>query len=402
VATGKHITDLAVESEARGSFSPDSRWLATSAHNRGIQLWRVGDWQPGLQFDMARGACWNPANSLLAVTETLGVIRLIDPENGRKLVELTGPRAAWYSPACFSADGARLIATAGDRTGLVVWDLRLIRRQLQELGMDWDLPELPASPEPARSQERLTVQIDPGFLRQPLFADDRQAVAVLSIAIATQPLCGEAYLHRGMAYGRLKTPASAIADYQNFLMRVPTNDSRRPEVNLRIAANYESLGDTKHVLETLAQVVDSPLELIPSPGGFAKMCNDAVWEHVKPSNSSITPLVIKLLDRALEITPLNSDYLNTYGVAMYRMGRFAEAVRFLEKGLDLRQRPDPFDLFFLAMCHARLGQRDQALACFEQATKLVQAEPNIAKNLLAELKAFRVEAEQTLGVVSVK
>jgi tetratricopeptide (TPR) repeat protein len=248
----------------------------------------------------------------------------------------------------------------------------------------------------------LTVQIDPGFLRQPLFADDRQAVAVLSIAIATQPACGEAYLHRGMAYGRLKTPASAIADYQNFLMRVPTNDSRRPEVNLRIAANYESLGDTKHVLETLAQVVDSPLELIPSPGSFAKLCNDAVWEQVKPSNASITPLIIKLLDRALEITPLNSDYLNTYGVAMYRMGRFAEAVRFLEKGLELRQRPDPFDLFFLAMCHARLGQRDQALACFEHATNMAQAEPNIAKNLLAELKAFRAEAEQSLGVVSAK
>ena len=127
-----------------------------------------------MQFAKARGACWNPANSLLAVTDALGVIRLIDPENGRKLFELTGPGATWYSPACFSADGARLIATAGDRTGLVVWDLRLIRRQLQELGMDWDLPEWPANPELARGQERLTVQIDPGFC-QPIFADDRQS-----------------------------------------------------------------------------------------------------------------------------------------------------------------------------------------------------------------------------------
>jgi len=46
VATGKYITDLAVEYEAGGCFSPDSRWLATSARNRGIQLWRTGDWQP--------------------------------------------------------------------------------------------------------------------------------------------------------------------------------------------------------------------------------------------------------------------------------------------------------------------------------------------------------------------
>ncbi len=402
VATGKYITDLAVEPEAGGYFSPDSRWLTTYARNRGIQLWKTGDWQPGMQFAMARGACWNPANSLLAVTDTLGAIRLIDPENGRKLFELTGPSATWYSPACFSADGARLIATAGDRTGLVVWDLRLIRRQLQELGMDWDLPELPANPELARSQEPLTVQIDPGFLRQPLFADDWQALAVLSVAIATQPFCGEAYLHRGMAYGRLQKHASAIADYQSFLMLSSGNDLRRPEVYLRIAANYESLRDTNHVLETLAQVVDAPLELIPWPGNFTRMCNDAAWEQVKPSNATITPLVISLLDRAVEITPLSSDYLNTYGVAMYRMGRFAEAVRFLDKSLELRERPNPFDLYFLAMSHARLGQRAKALACFEQATNLVQAEPNIAKKLIEELRAFRIEAEQTLGIVPVK
>ena len=402
VATGKHITDLAVESEARGSFSPNSRWLATSAHNRGIQLWKVGDWQPGMQFAMARGACWNPANSLLAVTDTLGVIRLIDPENGRKLFELTGPSAAWYGPACFSADGARLIATAGDRTGLVVWDLRLIRRQLQELGMDGDLPELPAKPGLGRNQERLTLQIDTGFLRQPIVADDRQALAVLSVAIATQPFGGEAYLHRGMAYGRLQKHASAVADYQSFLMLSPGNDPRGPEVQLRIAANYEYLRDTNHVLEALAQVVDAPLELIPWPGSFARMGNDAAWEQVKPSNATITPLAISLLDRAVEITPLSSDYLNTYGVALYRMGRFAEAVCFLDKSLELRQRPDPFDLYLLAMSHARLGQRERALACFEQAASLVQAEPNIAKNLLAELRAFRIEAEQTLGIVPVK
>ena len=224
----------------------------------------------------------------------------------------------------------------------------------------------------------------------------------MSVAIATQPFCGEAYLHRGMAYARLQKHASAIADYQSFLMLSSGNDLRRPEVYLRIAANYEFLRDSNHVLETLAQVVDAPLELIPWPGNFARMCNETAWEQVKPSNATITPLVMSLLDRAVEITPLRSDYLNTYGVAMYRMGRFAEAVRFLDKGLELRERPDPFDLYFLAMSHARLGQRDKALTCFEQATSLVHAEPNIAKNLLAELRAFRIEAEQTLGIVPVK
>jgi Tfp pilus assembly protein PilF len=402
VATGKHITDLAVESEANGYFSPDSRWLTTCARNRGIQLWKAGDWQPGMQFPMARGSCWNPANGLLAVTDALSVIRLIDPENGRELFQLTGPGATWYCPAYFSADGARLVATAGDRTGLVVWELRLIRQRLKELGMDWDLPELPAAPETAKPREPLTVQIDPGFLRQPIFADDRHALAVLSIAIAAQPISAEAYLQRGMAYGRLKAHKMATADYQAFLALSPKNDVRRPEVYLRIASNYEILEDTNHVLGAIAQIVDVSSELIPWPGHFAKLCNNLAWELVKPANAHATALVLKLIDRAVEVAPYNADYLNTYGVAMYRIGRYPEAIRILAKNRELRQRSDPFDLYFLAMTHAKLGQHDIALSCFDQATSLVKAQPNLDKNLLAELADFRIEAQEALGIVPSK
>jgi hypothetical protein len=44
-------------------------------------------------------------------------------------------------PACFTPDGTRLIATGSGATALYVWDLRLIRQQLKELGLDWDWPE---------------------------------------------------------------------------------------------------------------------------------------------------------------------------------------------------------------------------------------------------------------------
>jgi hypothetical protein len=41
---------------------------------------------------------------------------------------------------------------------LYVWDLRLIREGLKELGLDWDEPPYPPSPNPAtRKLLRLTV-----------------------------------------------------------------------------------------------------------------------------------------------------------------------------------------------------------------------------------------------------
>ena len=46
-----------------------------------------------------------------------------------------------YRQRSVTPDGTRLIARSADSRGFYVWDLRLIRGQLQQLGMDWELPE---------------------------------------------------------------------------------------------------------------------------------------------------------------------------------------------------------------------------------------------------------------------
>jgi hypothetical protein len=58
---------------------------------------------------------------------------------------------------------------------------------------------------------------DPGFLRGPVFEDDRQEIVFLSLSLSVQPLNPEAYLQRGMAHGRRRDPHRAIADYDRFL-----------------------------------------------------------------------------------------------------------------------------------------------------------------------------------------
>jgi tetratricopeptide (TPR) repeat protein len=46
--------------------------------------------------------------------------------------------------------------------GISVWDLRLIRRQLKDLGLDWDWPEFPATTKADGPPTPLTIQlIDP-------------------------------------------------------------------------------------------------------------------------------------------------------------------------------------------------------------------------------------------------
>ena len=55
----------------------------------------------------------------------------------------------------------------------------------------------------------------------------------------------------------------------------------------------------------------------------------------------------------MELAPGESMYLNTHGVALYRAGRFAEAVAVLERSLAAGfGQYDGFDMFFLATVDA--------------------------------------------------
>ena len=91
-------------------------------------------------------------------------------------------------------------------------------------------------------------------------------------------------------------------------------------------------------------------------------------------------------------------FLNTLGVTLYRAGRYAEAIATLEKSLAVGLgRSDGFDLFFLSMAHYRLGHRELAGACQEQAVLWLRGRRNLTEQESQELTAFRAEAESMLA-----
>jgi hypothetical protein len=160
----------------------------------------------------------------------------------------------------FSRDGTQLIGVTKDSQCTRVWDLRLIRKGLQELGLDWDSPPFPAAqPEPSMPDRPLQVQLDLGemedeaVIRGRTPEELRKLVAINSVITHFQPCNWKAYRQRGRIYGALAEPRLAIADYSMALALLPTTDANRIELLSRRASNYLVLHENDKGLADIRQ-----------------------------------------------------------------------------------------------------------------------------------------------------
>jgi WD40 repeat protein len=145
--SGRLVKDLRIRHHmCEVGFSPDGKWLMTTGG--GCRLWAVGSWEAGPVIGSETSFAFSPDGRVLAVAGD-GPIRLVDPASGREYVRLDAPEQTRLRIQCFTPDGAHLIAVGTESRGLHIWDLRRIRQQLGELGLDWDAPPYPPEPPPA-------------------------------------------------------------------------------------------------------------------------------------------------------------------------------------------------------------------------------------------------------------
>jgi uncharacterized protein HemY len=103
---------------------------------------------------------------------------------------------------------------------------------------------------------------------------------------------------------------------------------------------------------------------------------------------------VRLAERAVEIDGSRAMYWNTLGVAHYRDGQYQKAIQALERSLQSGgDSTAGFDLVFLALCHARLGDDSAADDCFRRAAAWLESrKTSLAQRWIDELSQFLAEA----------
>ncbi|MCI0408997.1 MAG: tetratricopeptide repeat protein, partial [Acidobacteria bacterium] len=198
------------------AFSPDGKWLVTGTYAE-YRFWEVGSWQERHSLPRANAGTtigwivFSPDGKMVALLHDMSEVRLVDPETRRVFARLpTGG-----GPYCFSPDGSQLVTYAGRDGAFQVWDLRLIRQQLAEMGLDWDLPPypLPSSLTPRPQEEGQGV-------RGPL----RVKVLPPKPLPPSEELDAEAHLERGLLYVQFRQYKLAWGDFN----RAGTLNPKRP------------------------------------------------------------------------------------------------------------------------------------------------------------------------------
>jgi WD40 repeat protein/tetratricopeptide (TPR) repeat protein/tRNA A-37 threonylcarbamoyl transferase component Bud32 len=400
-----HLSTLEPVSPAPVAFSPDGTRLVASTNQRRHILWDLPAIRAQLRT-MDLDWDWPPASTGEALVESLHPLRAIVVDG-----EALEP-SAWRAAERTALD-TRLLADPSDAEAwldrgwlrLRAWDMRGALADLEH-GVrlrpeDDEALYLLAGAYLSAGEPAAAISTLDAYLRRradDLEAREMRGFAALdlgrfadAVADFTTVLAKDAGRRRAregrvQAHVGLKQRPQAIEDLQ-WMERVGPQDRGLVDLHNwatdRLGRRHSAAADFTGTAERLPQdalgLNNLAEKLLTGPAGL----RDPGW-------------ALTLARKAVEKDPANARYINTLGVALCRCGRFAEAIRVLERSLALGGgQTDGFDLLFLAIARHALGQVDRARADVDRALSWIQSR-HVSAEWLRELKMFHAEAMRML------
>ena len=339
--------------------SPDGKLVASASDDATLRIWDIASGDPVATLrghtEGALCVAFSPDGKHLVSGSADRTLRIWDRDARQEVAVLRG-HASEVTCVTYNSRGDRIASGSGDHT-LRIWnaerhDLLLTLRGHEGVvtSVDWSLD----------GNRILTASSD---LTVRLWETERASLRMR---------------WRGVAQGaRLEPIVERLFEQEIFVDRVVAKLLEDGSLSARARATAIRLARVKGD---------------PSPGEL----NSSSFAVVEKPGGSVGDYqsALEKAEAASGLEPENAAYMTTLGIALYRLGRYREALDTLVRAERLNEQGNKdlrvHDLLFMAMCHGKLGNQGQAHNLLREARALLTGRTD-------EERSFLREAEKLLG-----
>jgi tetratricopeptide (TPR) repeat protein len=279
-------------------------------------------------------------------------VKIWDSATGKELLALKG-HAGYVRDVAFSPDGQRLASGSNDQT-VKIWDS-------------------------ATGKELCSLKGHAGVVFGVAFSRDGKRLASAnqhgSIHLWETTSVSREILERRATNQWAADLFAEMPLRADVLERLRTLPGMSPSRRRELITVAEKYPEDSSLLDLLGR------ELVKLPGGEMSGYRKA----------------LRYSEEACQLEPENGEFLNTLGMAYYRVGNYEKALDLLarsDKINSLKEGSRPADLAFLAMAHQQLGHAKEAEAKLQLLRERIK-DPRLAKDAGADI--FLREAEELLA-----
>lgn len=189
--------------------------------------------------------------------------------------------------------------------------------------------------------------------------DYQNLIKTTEKAISLYPEQPLFYLFNGIGYFNIK-------DYENTLKAL--EKGRKMSANKELTADFDTyIGDTYHLLNNTEKAFEAYDRVLRTNPDNIYVLNNYAY-YLSLENKDLER-ALQMSSKTIKAEPKNPTYLDTYAWVLYKLGRYEDALKYMNKVFKYEKNPQGINYEHLGDIYYQLGDTKNAVKNWKKAKK---------------------------------